>query len=76
MAVVSYRFVEQPIRRGWRPAIRPGVVYPAAAALVVVALLIGTAGYRPPPHGAVSADAATAAAERARPHRARPGRSA
>jgi peptidoglycan/LPS O-acetylase OafA/YrhL len=66
VAVISYRFVEQPIRHGWRPAIRTGVVYPAAAALVVVALLIGTAGYRPPPHGAVTTDAATAAATRAR----------
>ena len=72
VAVVSYRFVEQPIRRGWRPAIRPGVVYPAAAALVVVALLIATAGYRPPPHGAATADVAATSAERAI-HSAPPG---
>ncbi len=33
---------------------------------MVVALLFGTAGYRPPPHGAATAGGATAAADRAR----------
>ncbi len=66
-----------PLRRAADPAwlastLRPGVVYPAAAALVVVALLIGTTGYRPPPHGATSADVAARSAERAI-HTAPPG---
>lgn len=50
VAVISYRFVEQPIRhsRGWRR--RTGFLVPTAGfAAVSVAILAATIGYRPPP---------------------------
>ncbi len=52
VSIVSYRFVEQPIRRGrrWRPV--PSVVVPVAGfATVMVLLVVSTAGA--PPTGSV-----------------------
>jgi peptidoglycan/LPS O-acetylase OafA/YrhL len=48
VALVSYRYVEQPIRRGVFSARTWWWLTPAAAAALVVTMLVSTAGYRSP----------------------------
>jgi peptidoglycan/LPS O-acetylase OafA/YrhL len=47
LAVVSYRFIEQPIRRGAAPSLPWAIVIPSIACGLVVILLIATIGGQP-----------------------------
>ena len=71
ISLVSYRFIEQPIRRGAGTARRWALVAPAATAAVALAIVAGTAGARPSAPPAAMADAERSTAMKSPP--ARPG---
>ncbi len=69
VAIVSYRFVEQPIRRGAFSARTLGWLTPAAAAALIAVMLVSTAGYRSPtPVALAGTTDPAAAAQTARRH--------
>jgi peptidoglycan/LPS O-acetylase OafA/YrhL len=49
IAIVSYRFIERPIRRGAAPNLQWGIVIPATALVVVVLVVVSTLGAKPAP---------------------------